>query len=93
MTQTRFFHQALPADQKETNERRQVSDACFSWVKPLRPEQPSLLMYNESFANDLGLNFSKEEAQAVFSGQKDFPGQEPYAMCYGGHQFGQWAGS
>jgi uncharacterized protein YdiU (UPF0061 family) len=28
----------------------------------------------------------------VFSGTKVMEGTEPYAMCYGGHQFGNWAG-
>lgn len=92
MTNTKFFSQVLPADIKTTNDIRKVSDACFSWVQPLQPEQPRLVHYNTKFANELGLNFSKEEAQEVFSGQKDYPNQRPYAMCYGGHQFGHWAG-
>jgi uncharacterized protein YdiU (UPF0061 family) len=29
---------------------------------------------------------------AYFSGQKLIPGSIPFAMCYGGHQFGNWAG-
>ena len=28
----------------------------------------------------------------VFSGNRLLPGMDPYAMCYGGHQFGNWAG-
>lgn len=92
MANTKFFSEVLPADIKTSNEIRKVSDACFSWVQPLQPENPSLVHYNANFANELGINFSKEEAQAIFSGQKDYPNQRPYAMCYGGHQFGHWAG-
>jgi uncharacterized protein YdiU (UPF0061 family) len=29
---------------------------------------------------------------AVFGGNALWPGMEPYAACYGGHQFGHWAG-
>ncbi len=29
---------------------------------------------------------------AVFGGNALLPGMEPYAACYGGHQFGNWAG-
>jgi uncharacterized protein YdiU (UPF0061 family) len=28
----------------------------------------------------------------VFAGNRLLPGTEPYAACYGGHQFGNWAG-
>lgn len=28
----------------------------------------------------------------IFSGRRLLPGMEPFAMCYGGHQFGSWAG-
>jgi len=30
--------------------------------------------------------------QDVFSGASVLDGTAPYAMCYGGHQFGNWAG-
>src|SRR5205085_959984 len=29
---------------------------------------------------------------AVFGGNALLPGMRPYAACYGGHQFGSWAG-
>jgi uncharacterized protein YdiU (UPF0061 family) len=28
----------------------------------------------------------------AFSGHPLLPGMQPFAMCYGGHQFGHWAG-
>ncbi|SFT74456.1 Uncharacterized conserved protein YdiU, UPF0061 family [Lishizhenia tianjinensis] len=92
MSETKFFSQVLPADVKTSNEIRKVSDACFSWVQPLQPEQPRLVHYNAEYAKELGIEFSEKEAKAIFSGQQDYPNQRPYAMCYGGHQFGQWAG-
>lgn len=33
-----------------------------------------------------------EEFAAVFAGNGLLPGMKPYAACYGGHQFGNWAG-
>ena len=33
-----------------------------------------------------------EAFTAVFSGKKILDGTTPYAMCYAGHQFGNWAG-
>ena len=32
------------------------------------------------------------ELAEVFAGNRLLPGMEPYAACYGGHQFGSWAG-
>ncbi len=42
----------------------------------------------------LGLNGSTESQDflEIFSGSKLLPNTSPYAMCYGGHQFGNWAG-
>jgi uncharacterized protein YdiU (UPF0061 family) len=43
----------------------------------------------------LGLTESEIHSQwflDAFSGRKLLPGMEPFAMCYGGHQFGHWAG-
>jgi len=32
------------------------------------------------------------EVAAILAGAKVVPGSKPYAHCYGGHQFGNWAG-
>lgn len=43
----------------------------------------------------LGLNeqdLNTEEFLEIFSGASILKDTEPYAMCYGGHQFGHWAG-
>jgi len=36
--------------------------------------------------------FETELFAQVFAGNQQLPGMEPYAACYGGHQFGNWAG-
>jgi len=46
-------------------------------------------------AEVLGLSTEACESQEfadVFAGNCLLDGMEPYAMCYGGHQFGHWAG-
>ena len=46
-------------------------------------------------SSELGLSeeFCKsQEFVQIFSGQKEIPGSRSYAMNYGGHQFGNWAG-
>src|ERR1700749_1910714 len=36
--------------------------------------------------------FQDPEFTEIFSGHRPFPGAEPLAMVYSGHQFGVWAG-
>ncbi len=89
------FTRELPVDHENENYRRQVSGACFSWVEPLKVSRPSLVSYAGEIAEEL--DFTEEFCQSqrfieVFSGNKLLTGMEPYATCYGGHQFGHWAG-
>ncbi|MEM9529420.1 MAG: YdiU family protein [Pseudomonadota bacterium] len=53
-------------------------------------KQPTMLLYNEALAAELGLSLTPEEALAAFSGQQQLPGSQPLAMAYAGHQFGQF---
>lgn len=85
----------LPHDKVEENYTRQVPDSCFSYVKPSVPKQPSLIHVSEVVAEELGIDkeeLSTNEFLNVFSGKSIYHNTKPYAMCYGGHQFGNWAG-
>ena len=85
----------LPADSLETNERRQVSEACYSFVLPKKTKTPELLHVSRELLNDLGITINAtktEEFLKIFTGNKVLENTKPYAMCYGGHQFGHWAG-
>lgn len=87
------FSADLPADVLTTNVSRQVKNACFSFVKPTPPEQPELIHYSGDLLKSWNVSLeNKEELVKVMSGSKPFMGFNSYAMCYGGHQFGQWAG-
>ncbi|SOE21855.1 Uncharacterized conserved protein YdiU, UPF0061 family [Spirosomataceae bacterium TFI 002] len=89
------FNKELPADPILENSRRQVKKACFSFVSPKIPSNPKLIHVSNEMANEIGLNDSdikSDEFLAYFSGLKTIPNSRPYAMCYGGHQFGNWAG-
>ncbi len=69
--------------------------ACFSYVKPKHTAKPSLIHFSSEMLNELGLSdedATSEEFLKVFSGNEILPNTNPYAMCYGGHQFGNWAG-
>lgn len=89
------FNKELPSDPIIENSRRQVSNACFSYVKPKKTKEPKLLHSSAEVQNLLGLtkdDAASDEFLQVFTGNKVYKGTEPYAMCYGGHQFGNWAG-
>ncbi len=89
------FNKELPADNNRKNTRRTVIEACFSYVTPRIPSKPVLVHASEEMIEAIGLqstNKSSSEFLQIFSGAKVLKGTEPYAMCYGGHQFGHWAG-
>ena len=85
----------LPADDNLENSIRQVTEAVFSYVNPKKTKAPKVIHASQEMADLLGI--SKEETQStlfknVFTGNKIYRNTKPYAMCYGGHQFGNWAG-
>ena len=85
----------LPADPEQRNFRRQVAQACYSHVAPTQASAPRLIGWSAETAELLGLPASVDEAGAfaeVFVGNRLLPGMAPIATCYGGHQFGNWAG-
>lgn len=89
------FVQALPGDHETKNFRRQVHGACYSRVSPTAVAQPKLVAYSREMCDELGLSAAQvqsEEFAQVFGGNRILPGMDPFAMCYGGHQFGHWAG-
>lgn len=89
------FVRELPADPEPDNYRRQVYRACYSWVKPRPVKAPRLVAYSLEMAELLGLTADicqSDEFCQVFVGNRLMPDMTPYATCYGGHQFGQWAG-
>ncbi len=89
------FVTELPADPDGTNSRRQVFDACYSRVLPTPVTNAHLIAYSKEVAALLDLPASlceSEEFVQVFSGNRLSQGMEAYATCYGGHQFGNWAG-
>ena len=89
------FTRMLPADPVTENSRRQVFNACYSRVVPVRPVAPQLVAYSPETAALIDLDAAACASPLftrVFSGDLVLPGMDPHAACYGGHQFGNWAG-
>ncbi len=89
------FVKELPADLESKNYRRQVTAACYSRVLPMPVSKPTVVAYAKEMAELLGLTQTDCESTQfanVFVGNELLVDMDPYAMCYGGHQFGNWAG-
>jgi len=89
------FVRELPADPVEDNHRRQVHEACYSRLLPTQVSAPRLIAQSAEMVHALELRtdaLQDEVAVAALSGNRVLDGMDPYAACYGGHQFGNWAG-
>ena len=86
------FINHLPEDTNRKNTCRQVFNACYSSVLPKKVSRPKLVCYSPEVAQMLDLAAhvcESEEFAHVFAGNQLVKGMQPYATCYGGHQFGQ----
>jgi uncharacterized protein YdiU (UPF0061 family) len=89
------FVRELPGDASSSPQRRQVHAACYSRVTPTQVAAPRLIAWSREVAELLDLSEAACRSEAfaqVFAGNQLVAGMEPYAACYGGHQFGTWAG-
>jgi len=89
------FTKELPGDPDLENRRRQVRGAAFSRVRPTPVAAPVTVAWSPEVAAQLNLDPSlpaSADFAAVFGGNRVPAGADPFAMRYGGHQFGSWAG-
>lgn len=89
------FTAALPGDPESGPRQRQISHALFARVMPKPAAQPQMVHYSQEVAESLGLSTAQcrsDEFVQAFSGTRILSGMDPHATCYGGHQFGNWAG-
>ena len=87
------FANNLPSDHIVSIYPRQVLEACYSSVETRVPSNPTLLHVSSAFLEELKVEIvDHEQFLKVVSGAIPYPSAEQYAMCYGGHQFGHWAG-
>jgi serine/tyrosine/threonine adenylyltransferase len=89
------FTAELPGDPLAENRVRQVSRSCWSPVAPKAFPNARLLAWSRELGAELGFSpdiLGTDAFTAYLSGNRTLPGLQPYAQCYGGHQFGHWAG-
>jgi len=89
------FVRNLPGDPETENHLRQVLGACYSRVSPTPVREPQLIGFSREVSELLGID-AEELVRGpwldVLAGNQEFDTMRPYAACYGGHQFGNWAG-
>lgn len=89
------FMRELPGDPLTLNQPRQVNAAFWSGVTPTPVLHPQLIASSAEVAALLGITLAdlqQPEWVAALSGNGLLDGMSPFATCYGGHQFGHWAG-
>ncbi|GAU12066.1 hypothetical protein TSUD_00320, partial [Trifolium subterraneum] len=90
------FVRELPSDPRTDPFPREVLHACYTKVSPsVQVDDPQLVIWSQSVADLLELDnkeFERPDFPLFFSGATPLVGALPYAQCYGGHQFGMWAG-
>ncbi|GAE48101.1 selenoprotein O and cysteine-containing homologs [Mesobacillus boroniphilus JCM 21738] len=65
----------------------------YSLQKPTPVEAPEVVIFNESLAEELGLNpevLQGDDGAAIFGGNEVPEGGTPLAQAYAGHQFGHF---
>ncbi|RXG15225.1 putative protein YdiU (UPF0061 family) [Leeuwenhoekiella aestuarii] len=89
------FSKNLPADPNPENSRRQVTQGFYSYVTPKQTNKPKLLHVSDEMVTELDLDQAETQSDNflnLMTGNSVLPETNPYAMVYGGHQFGNWAG-
>ncbi|GDY20730.1 UPF0061 protein [Verrucomicrobiota bacterium] len=73
------------------NTYARLPSAFYSRVQPTPVAAPRVVLFNRPLAQSLGLDpaaLAVPDAAAFFTGNQLFPGAEPIAQAYAGHQYG-----
>ncbi|MFT2008603.1 protein adenylyltransferase SelO [Pontibacter sp. 13R65] len=87
------FVDTFDGDDSGNLKPRQTPGVLYSKANPTPVEKVTLLAWSEDLANELGIQKpTKQEEIDILGGNNLAPTMQPYAACYAGHQFGNWAG-
>src|ERR1700734_357673 len=76
-----------------SNSYARLPEHFFSRLSPTPVAKPRLIKFNESLAEELGVDtrgLGPDKLAAIFAGNVIPLGAEPIAMAYAGHQFGNF---
>ncbi|GAB3812064.1 hypothetical protein GCM10028895_02740 [Pontibacter rugosus] len=72
---------------------RQTPGVLYSKALPTPVEKPELLAWSDDLAKELGVQKPTDQKDIdILGGNAVTDTMRPYAACYAGHQFGNWAG-
>src|SRR5690606_31537759 len=86
------FISSFPGDESGDLSPRQTPGVLYSKAIPTPVPKPSLLAWTEGLADEMGIAAPDKEDIEILTGNKITTSMKPYAACYAGHQFGNWAG-
>lgn len=87
------FVNTFDGDESGDLHPRQTPGVLYSKAAPTPVSKPRLLAWSEELANELGIQKPEDpEDINILGGNLTTPSMHPYAACYAGHQFGNWAG-
>jgi uncharacterized protein YdiU (UPF0061 family) len=86
------FVGAFKGDESGDLRPRQTPGVLYSRAIPTPVKNPTLLAWSKELANELGIAKPNEEDIKIAGGNLVSTSMRPYAACYAGHQFGNWAG-
>ena len=75
------------------NTYSRLDKRLFTSLDPIGVKEPSVVLWNDLLAKELGLNFpdgTEKELAEIFSGNRLPEGSQPLAQAYAGHQFGHF---
>lgn len=86
-----FVNQFEGDDSRKTTPR-QTPGMLYSKAFPSPVKAPELLAWSKQLAKELQIQSPDQEDIQILAGNLITPSMYPYAACYAGHQFGNWAG-
>lgn len=87
------FVAAFPGDESGSTQPRQTPGVFWSKAVPTPVPEVKLLAWSEALAKHLQIEKPVDgEDLAILGGNTVTDSMYPYAACYAGHQFGNWAG-
>lgn len=92
------FTNELKPDVLDIPVARQTPGVHFAYVQPKQCSQPQCIAVSAEMLSILNIKIKEadclgeSEFAQIFTGNQIPDGMRPFAMNYGGHQFGNWAG-
>lgn len=86
------FVNTFPGDDSDNVRPRQTPGVLYSKAVPTPVQKPELLAWSGELADSLGIAEPNADDIKILGGNLVTPSMQPYAACYAGHQFGNWAG-